>query len=97
VRVLGHVQTLARRGIAVILSTHDPDQAFLCADRAALLHGGRLVRLGAPEEVITPASLQETYGVEVEVRELQRTGAGPVRVCVPSLARHRAPGGIVEP
>jgi ABC-type multidrug transport system ATPase subunit len=32
----------ARRGIAVILSTHDPDHAFLCADRLAMLHEGRL-------------------------------------------------------
>ena len=42
VRVLGEIATLARRGIAVILSTHDPDQAFLCAHRVALLHEGRL-------------------------------------------------------
>jgi ABC-type cobalamin/Fe3+-siderophores transport system ATPase subunit len=55
------------------------------------------VRLGTPEEVITPASLREAYGVEVEVRELPRPGIGPVRVCVPSLARHRAPDGIVGP
>ena len=46
VRVLAHVRSLARRGIAVVLSTHDPDQAFLCADLVALLHEGRLARLG---------------------------------------------------
>ena len=46
VRVLAHVQSLARRGIAVVLSTHDPDQAFLCADLVALLHEGGLARLG---------------------------------------------------
>lgn len=80
VRVLTQVRTLAQRGIAVILSTHDPDQAFLCGDRAALLHEGRLARLGPPDEVITAASLRETYGVEVEVVELAH-----VRVCVPRL------------
>ena len=35
VRVLSEIKTLAGRGIAVILSTHDPDQAFLCAQRVA--------------------------------------------------------------
>jgi iron complex transport system ATP-binding protein len=85
VRVLTQVQALARRGIAVILSTHDPDQAFLCGDRAALLHEGRLARLGPPDEVITPASLRETYGVEVEVQELAGADGRRVRVCVPRL------------
>ena len=40
VRVLAEIQALAGRGIAVVLSTHDPDHAFLCAHRVALLHGG---------------------------------------------------------
>ncbi len=85
VRVLTQVRALARRGIAVILSTHDPDQAFLCADRAALLHEGRLARLGAPDDVVTPASLRETYGVEVEVKELTGADGRRLRVCVPRL------------
>ena len=84
VRVLAHVQALAGRGIAVVLSTHDPDQAFLCADRVALLRDGRLARLGAPADVITSATLRETYGVDVDVVTLTRDGR-PVRVCVPSL------------
>ena len=86
VRVLAHVQALARRGIAVVLSTHDPDQAFLCADRVALLHDGRLAHLGATADVVTPATLRETYGVDVDVVTLTRDGR-TVRVCLPSLQR----------
>ena len=86
VRVLAHVQSLARRGIAVVLSTHDPDQAFLCADLVALLHEGRLAHLGPAAEVITPATLRETYGVDVEVVEIARAGR-TTRVCVPAVGR----------
>jgi iron complex transport system ATP-binding protein len=43
VLVLNHVRELARQGIGIILSTHDPDHAFACADRVALLHEGRLI------------------------------------------------------
>lgn len=86
VRVLAHVQALARRGIAVVLSTHDPDQAFLCADRVALLHDGRLAHLGATADVVTSATLRETYGVDVDVVTLTRDGR-TVRVCLPSLQR----------
>jgi iron complex transport system ATP-binding protein len=90
VRVLVQVETLARRGIAVIFSTHDPDQAFLCAQRVALLSQGRLVALGAPEAVITPERLGAIYGVSVEIALIQGPGGARTRVCVPSLARPMA-------
>jgi iron complex transport system ATP-binding protein len=69
-RVLDQIAALAKRGMAVVLSTHDPDHVFLCGDRAALLRDGRLAALGPPSEVITPAALAGLYGVEVEVVEL---------------------------
>ena len=87
VRVLMQMESLARRGIAVIFSSHDPDQAFLCAHRVALLSGGHLVALGSPAEVITPERLGAIYGVTVEIAEIARPGGGRTRVCVPSLAR----------
>ncbi|MCJ2043694.1 ABC transporter ATP-binding protein [Methylobacterium sp. J-078] len=66
-RVLAQVRRLSRLGIAVILSTHDPDHAFFCADRVALLHEGRLLALGDPAATITPESLARIYGVAVAV------------------------------
>lgn len=85
VRVLGEIEQLARRGIAVMLSTHDPDHAFLCAHRVALLHEGRLARLGPRGEVITRESLHEVYGVEVMVMEVACADGRVVRVCVPAV------------
>jgi iron complex transport system ATP-binding protein len=76
---------LARAGLAIVLSTHDPDQAFLVADRVAMLHEGRLVRLGPPAETITAESLKLVYGVDIAVMEIAAAG-GARRVCVPSLA-----------
>jgi iron complex transport system ATP-binding protein len=85
VRVLAQTRALAARGIGIILSTHDPDQAFLCADRVALLRAGTVTRVGPPEEIVTPASLYETYGVRVEIRELTLEDGRRARLCVPSL------------
>ena len=81
-RVLTQIRRLAARGIGVVLSTHDPGHAFLCADRVALLHGGRLVALGPPAETVTPESLRRIYGVAVAVVPLPG-GAGTV--CAPVL------------
>src|SRR5690606_18133349 len=53
VRVLERVRALAAEGIGVLLSTHDPDHAFLCADRVAMLRDGRLQDCGVPEDVMT--------------------------------------------
>jgi iron complex transport system ATP-binding protein len=52
----------------------------------ALLHEGRLAHLGAAADVITPATLRQAYGVDVEVVTLTREGRA-VRVCLPSLGR----------
>ncbi|HUJ88202.1 MAG TPA: ABC transporter ATP-binding protein [Burkholderiales bacterium] len=66
-RVLDRIGELARRGIAVLFSTHDPDHAFLCAQRALLLAEGRALEVGAPREVIRPETLRRMYGVAVRI------------------------------
>ncbi|MBA2492218.1 MAG: ABC transporter ATP-binding protein [Gammaproteobacteria bacterium] len=78
VRVLDHARRLAREGLGIVFSTHDPDQALACADQVALLHEGRLIHRGAPEEVITRENLRLIYGVEVEIAAL----ASQRHVCV---------------
>ncbi len=90
VRVLEELRALSARGIGVILSTHDPDQAFLCAHRVGLLHQGRLAHLGAPEAVITRATMRAIYGVDVDVVQLAGMGGRPIRLCVPDLKTRRA-------
>jgi len=87
VRVLQHIQALAQSGIGVLLSTHDPDHAFICADRVAMLHEGKLARMGAPEETITAASLRELYGVSVEVTQVETESGARRTACIPLLQR----------
>lgn len=82
-RVLDEISTLARQGIAVVFSTHDPDQAFLCAQRVLLLSQGRKPMVGTPNDTITTDNLRELYAVEVEVREFS-VGNWQHRVCVPA-------------
>jgi iron complex transport system ATP-binding protein len=79
VRVLAKVKALAAAGIAVLMSTHNPDHALQSARRVALTHDGRLVALGRPEEEITAASMRLLYGVDVEVVSLP----GRPPICAP--------------
>jgi iron complex transport system ATP-binding protein len=70
--VLGEVKRLAERGLAVVLSTHDPDHAFSVGSRVALLDGGQLIAQGRPAEVLTPERLRGVYGVSVVVERLSQ-------------------------
>ena len=83
VRVLERIAGLARTGIAILFSSHDPDHAFLCAQRALLLSEGRALEIGAPRDVIRADTLQRLYGVSVQVLPL----AGGGHTCLPSLGR----------
>jgi len=42
---------LRRAGAASLIVTHDPDDAFAVADRIGLMRAGKLVQIGAPEEL----------------------------------------------
>ena len=82
--VLSEVRRLAKRELAVLLSTHDPDHAFSIGDRVALLDAGRLVALGRPDEVLTPERLRAVYGVTVAVERLSQ---GQI-VCAPDYGTY---------
>jgi iron complex transport system ATP-binding protein len=80
-RVLDAVRSLAEAGgLAVLLSTHHPEQAFACADRVAVLSGGELLRIGPPTDVVSADTLRECYAVDVAVLPVAN---GRYRVCVP--------------
>ena len=85
--VLGEVRRLATRGLAVVLSTHDPDHAFSVGNRVALLEGGRLVAQGLPAEVLTPERLRAVYGVSVVVERLRQGQT----VCAPDYGESHPP------
>jgi iron complex transport system ATP-binding protein len=80
VKVLKKIRELRARGYGLLVTTHLPDQAFLCASQVALLNHGRLIEIGAPEAVLTEARLTATYGVALKIADV---GSG--LVCVPLL------------
>ena len=80
VRVLSCVRQLAREGLSIVQSTHNPDHAFLYSDRTMVLSEGRLRAFGNPHSVITSQLISELYGIDIEVCALF---GDKVRVCVP--------------
>lgn len=78
-RVLQMVQKLSQKGIAVILTTHMPDQAFYLGGKTAILKPQGL-EVGQVEEILTEAALEEIYKLKIKLLylpEQRRT------ICIP--------------
>lgn len=80
-RVLHRVRELASEGFSILLTTHVPDYAFLCASHVALLKRGSLLALGSPAETLTQPLLEQAYGTPLRIAD---AGEG-MRVVVPRL------------
>jgi iron complex transport system ATP-binding protein len=80
--VLERIAGLAGRGIAIVLSTHEPEQAFDLATSVMVLHGGGIAVQGAPGAVLTDAVLSAVYDRPVVI---ERTASGRAAVGLPRL------------
>ena len=63
IRVLEQIEALSAQGMAMLLSTHQPEHGLRVASRIALLGHGRLLGVGEPRAVAMPAALAELYGI----------------------------------
>ncbi|MHC4606613.1 MAG: ABC transporter ATP-binding protein [Planctomycetota bacterium] len=74
---LGHqVQTMKivrELGCAVVAVMHDLNLAASFCTRMVLLDAGRIAAAGGPEEVLTPAHLEEVYGIPIVVERRNGT------------------------
>jgi iron complex transport system ATP-binding protein len=78
VDVLSVVRALASQGRAALVVSHDLNLAARSCDRLAVLHDGRIVASGAPEEVLTRELLADVYETDVDI--LTAPDGSPVAV-----------------
>jgi lipopolysaccharide export system ATP-binding protein len=55
------VAHLKDRGIGVLITDHNVREAFKIVDRAYILHEGRVLMEGAPDEIIADADVRRVY------------------------------------
>ena len=70
-------------GLTAIMALHDLNLAAAFCDQILLLHHGRLVAAGTPDEVLRPSTIAEVYGVDCDVIPHPR-GGHPVIVFSPT-------------
>ena len=81
-RVMQRVAGLAKNGYTIILSTHNPDHAFIYANRVVMMYGGKVIADGAPDEVLDAELIKKVYGVDVMVNNFENT-CRTHKLCVP--------------
>lgn len=78
IRTLDIIEKLARNGLSIIMSSHFPDQAFISANKVAIMKDKTFVDIGHPEDVITEENMEDTYGIKVKIVDI-----GDRKACVP--------------
>lgn len=92
-RVLTQVCALAKRQVGVIMTSHFPDHAFLCCDKAAVMSRTEPFQVGPVHSIVTEETLQKAYGIPVKVASLEvpEHPDGEVTTCVPLLKTKATP------
>jgi len=68
IRIMDLLEEMCRaRNLAVVMASHDLNLAALYGDRLLLLHDGRQMALGTPEEILRPELLESAYGCRLRV------------------------------
>ena len=85
IHVLQSIKKLTASGLGVLMTTHNPDHAFLCYDRVILLTKDKQVLEGTVDEIVTEENLRKAYGVEVRITTTVTETGEKIRSCVPLL------------
>ncbi len=68
IQVLDLVRRLVReQGLSIIMAIHDLNLAARYCDNLVLMHNGRQISSGLPEEVLTPENFRMVFGVEARL------------------------------
>lgn len=86
VAVLRQVRELSAEGLGIIMITHAPEQAFLCASKVLLFRRKGPCLFGPVNEVVTEENLRDAYGVDVHIHQIGERNGEPLRSCTPVLA-----------
>lgn len=81
IRAQEQLRMLADEGYTILQSIHNPEQAYMFADKVLNLVDGGVYSFGAPREVITAGLLKKLYGIDVTAKSLFEDRA---RVFIPS-------------
>ncbi|MDR2716305.1 MAG: ABC transporter ATP-binding protein [Coriobacteriaceae bacterium] len=73
-KVLECILGLAQDGIGIVMTTHNPEQAFILESQVVLLQGSREYLCGSYKDILTEERLHDTYDIDVLIRAFTHEG-----------------------
>ena len=70
IKLLEIIEQLSKLGLAVIMSSHYPDHAFLAASKVAIMKDKGFIDFGTPDDVLSEENLKKAYGIDVKLMEM---------------------------
>lgn len=90
-RILDHIAQLVHRsGMAVLMTTHDPNHALRYATQVACVGRGGRFSVGAPRDMVNVDYLRDTYEVDASFVEASLANGASARLCL-ALGRTMSP------
>lgn len=83
VRVIRKIRSLAERGYAVLMTTHNPDHAFMCRSNVLLLQHDYPPKFGSAIDIVTERNMKQAYGLNIKIVEFVNTENEIMRMCSP--------------
>jgi iron complex transport system ATP-binding protein len=80
-RVLQKIRSLEDQSVGILMATHSPDHALMIGSQVIILGEDRLCQTGLPEEMLTPETLKQTYGVDIHFFDTPSR-----KICVPMMS-----------
>ena len=72
---------LSKEGYALIMTTHNPEQAILLGGKVAILDREGVLGVGPSEEMLTSEVLTNLYGLQIKTRFDEDAGRNICFVC----------------
>lgn len=105
IKLLQAIVDLASQNIAIIMTSHNPDHAFMCHaahanSKVLLLKNIQQHEYGSPDTVITEPNLQAMYGIAISVHQIPTENGITLTQCTPNLhlssRQSRFPYGVTR-
>jgi iron complex transport system ATP-binding protein len=79
-RILNLIESLAKSGFSVIMTSHFPDHAFLISTMVGVMKDQSFIDIGPADDVITEENMKQTYGIDVKLQFIEQANR---KVCIP--------------
>jgi iron complex transport system ATP-binding protein len=88
-QILSLLRKFVADGMAVLLTTHHPDQALFLADSVVLMRSPQDVSSGPAQTLLTDAALTQLYGIEVRTVTYRQHGQ-QMRAIITKYGEHES-------